>query len=37
MIILLSFILFDMNKINYVINKIEIYLLFYHNCIIFVP
>lgn len=36
MIVLLSFILFDMNKINRVINKIEICLLFYYNCIIFV-
>ena len=25
MIVLLSFILFDMNKINYIINKIEVY------------
>jgi len=36
MIVLLSFILFDMNKINYIINKIEVRLLFYHDCIIFV-
>ena len=36
MIVLLSFILFDMNKINYIINKIEAYLSFYHDCIIFV-
>lgn len=43
MIVLLSFILFDMNKINYIINKInyiinkiEVYLSFYHDCIIFV-
>ena len=36
MIVLLSFILFDMNKINYIINNIEVYLSFYHDCIIFV-
>ena len=36
MIVLLSFFLFDMNKINYIINKIEICLSFYHDCIIFV-
>ena len=36
MIVLLSFILFDMNKINYIINKIEVYLLFSNDCIIFV-
>ena len=36
MIVLLSFILFDMNKINYIINKIEVYLSFYYDCIIFV-
>lgn len=36
MIVLLSFILFDMNKINYIINKIEVCLLLYHDCIIFV-
>jgi len=36
MIVLLSFILFDMNKINYIINKIEFCLSFYHDCIIFV-
>lgn len=36
MIVLLSFILFDMNKINYIINKIEVCLPFYHDCIIFV-
>lgn len=29
MIVLLSFILFDMNKINYIINKIEDCLSFY--------
>ena len=28
MIVLLSFILFDMNKINYIINKIEVYCRF---------
>lgn len=31
MIVLLSFILFDMNKINYIINKIEVCLSFYHG------
>lgn len=36
MIVLLSFILFDMNRINYIINKIEVYLLFCYDCIIFV-
>ena len=36
MIVLLSFILFDMNKINYIINKIEVYFSFYNYCIIFV-
>lgn len=36
MIVLLSFILFDMNKINNIINKIEACLSFYYDCIIFV-
>ena len=31
MIVLLSFILFDMNKINYIINKIEICLSLCHK------
>ena len=31
-----QFLDFDMNKINYIINKIEVYLSFYHDCIIFV-
>ena len=31
-----QFLDFDMNKINYIINKIEVYLLFCYDCIIFV-